>query len=79
MLTLTPLFTMMTMWVLERVAPGLLRPEQLNLLSFVGAGVVVAGSMLAALGSSKSSAGDVDAADGRTNLGDLARRHENLQ
>jgi drug/metabolite transporter (DMT)-like permease len=48
-LALTPLFTMMTMWVVEHTAPGLLKPEQLNLLSITGAGVVVAGSMLVAL------------------------------
>jgi drug/metabolite transporter (DMT)-like permease len=54
MLTLTPLFTMMTMWVIERAAPGLVRPEQLNALSFAGAGVVVAGSMLVALGNAKA-------------------------
>ncbi len=48
-LTLTPLFTMMTMWVIERAAPGLVAPENLNALSITGAGVVVAGSMLVAL------------------------------
>jgi drug/metabolite transporter (DMT)-like permease len=80
MLALTPLFTMMSMWVIERAAPGLVRPEQLNLLSFVGAGVVVAGSMLVALGSAKASAArDVDAADRGADLRDLARRNENLQ
>jgi len=79
-LTLTPLFTMMTMWVIERAAPGLVRPEQLNVLSFVGAGVVVAGSMLVALRSPKPSAArDVDAAHGGPDLRDLARRNENLQ
>jgi drug/metabolite transporter (DMT)-like permease len=54
MLALTPLFTMMTMWVIERAAPDLVRPEQLNALSFAGAGVVVAGSMLVALGNAKT-------------------------
>ena len=48
-LALTPLFTMMTMWVIERAAPGLVKPENLNALSITGAGVVVAGSMLVAL------------------------------
>jgi drug/metabolite transporter (DMT)-like permease len=48
-LALTPLFTMMTMWVMERAAPGLVRPEQLNVLSLGGAGMVVGGSMLVAL------------------------------
>jgi drug/metabolite transporter (DMT)-like permease len=49
-LTLTPLFTMATMWIVEHTAPELVRPEQLNFLSVVGAGVVVGGSMLCALG-----------------------------
>jgi drug/metabolite transporter (DMT)-like permease len=48
-LALTPLFTMMTMWLVEHTVPGLVKPEQLNLLSIGGAGVVVAGSMLVAL------------------------------
>lgn len=79
MLTLTPLFTMMCMWLMEHVAPGLVEPEHLNLLSFIGAGVVVAGSMLVALGSAKASARRVDGADGGADLRDLARRNENLQ
>ena len=49
-LTLTPLFTMATMWVLEHSLPGFVKPEQLNLASVVGALVVVGGSMLCALG-----------------------------
>ncbi len=48
-LALTPLFTMMTMWIIEIMAPGVVEPEHLNLLSFAGAAVVVAGSMLVAL------------------------------
>jgi drug/metabolite transporter (DMT)-like permease len=50
-LTLTPLFTMITMWVLEHLAPGFVKPEQLNVVSVLGALVVVGGSMLCALGS----------------------------
>jgi drug/metabolite transporter (DMT)-like permease len=49
-LTLTPLFTMATMWVLEHASPGFIKPEQLNLTSVLGAFVVVGGSMLCALG-----------------------------
>ena len=49
-LTLTPLFTMITMWILEHATPGLVKPEQLNTLSVLGAMVVVGGSMLCALG-----------------------------
>jgi drug/metabolite transporter (DMT)-like permease len=49
-LTLTPLFTMITMWVLEHTVPGFVKPEQLNALSVLGALVVVGGSMLCALG-----------------------------
>lgn len=52
-LTLTPLFTMAGMWVLEHTAPGLVKPEQLNGLSVLGAMIVVAGSMLCALGNAK--------------------------
>ena len=49
-LTLTPLFTMAAMWALEHFAPGFVKPEQLNVLSVVGALVVIGGSMLCALG-----------------------------
>lgn len=52
-LALTPLFTMIAMWILEHAAPGLVRPEQLNVASLAGAGVVVGGSMLVALGGAK--------------------------
>ena len=55
-LTLTPLFTMMAMWILEHATPGLVKPEQLNLLSVLGAMVVIGGSMLCALGASRASA-----------------------
>ena len=55
-LTLTPLFTMAAMWVLERTVPGLVKPEQLNFLSVLGASIVVAGSMLCALGNTKLAA-----------------------
>ncbi len=51
-LTLTPLFTMATMWVLEHTSPGFVKPEQLNFTSVLGAFVVVGGSMLCALGAS---------------------------
>ncbi len=49
-LTLTPMFTMTAMWILEHTVPGLVKPEQLNVLSVAGAMVVVVGSMLCALG-----------------------------
>jgi drug/metabolite transporter (DMT)-like permease len=55
-LTLTPLFTMAAMWVLEHTVPGLVKPEKLNLLSLAGALVVVGGSMLCALGNAKLAA-----------------------
>ena len=55
-LTLTPLFTMAAMWILEHTAPGLVKPEQLNALSVVGALVVVGGSALCALGNARASA-----------------------
>jgi len=51
-LTLTPLFTMIAMWILEHTAPGLVKPEQLNTLSVLGALIVIGGSMLCALGTS---------------------------
>jgi drug/metabolite transporter (DMT)-like permease len=53
-LTLTPLFTMITMWILEHTTPDLVKPEQLNALSVLGALIVVGGSMLCALGSSRA-------------------------
>lgn len=55
-LTLTPLFTMAAMWILERTAPGIVKPEQLNLLSLAGALIVVGGSMLCALGNARIAA-----------------------
>jgi drug/metabolite transporter (DMT)-like permease len=57
-LTLTPLFTMAAMWILEHAVPGLVKPEQLNVLSVVGATIVVVGSMLCALGNAKLVASD---------------------
>jgi drug/metabolite transporter (DMT)-like permease len=51
-LTLTPLFTMVAMWLLEHFAPGLVQAERLNVLSVLGAFVVIGGSMLCALGAS---------------------------
>ncbi len=53
-LTLTPLFTMITMWILERATPGLVKPEQLNVMSVLGALIVIGGSMLCALGASRA-------------------------
>jgi drug/metabolite transporter (DMT)-like permease len=55
-LTLTPLFTMVTMWIIEHTAPGLVKPEQLNVVSVTGALVVVGGSMLCALGTARPAA-----------------------
>jgi drug/metabolite transporter (DMT)-like permease len=53
-LTLTPLFTMAAMWILEHTVPGLMKPEQLNVLSVAGAMIVVGGSMLCALGNARA-------------------------
>jgi drug/metabolite transporter (DMT)-like permease len=61
-LTLTPLFTMATMWILEHAAPGFVKPEQLNFLSVLGAMVVVGGSMLCALGAFGGTAAPVPTA-----------------
>jgi drug/metabolite transporter (DMT)-like permease len=55
-LTLTPLFTMVAMWILEHTVPGLVKPEQLNVLSVAGALIVVGGSALCALGNPRLSA-----------------------
>ncbi len=55
-LTLTPLFTMLAMWILEHTVPGLVKPEQLNALSVAGASIVVGGSMLCALGNARVAA-----------------------
>jgi drug/metabolite transporter (DMT)-like permease len=66
-LTLTPLFTMAAMWILEHTAPGLVKPEQLNALSVLGALIVVGGSMLCALGVAKTAAvaASLEQPDGR--------------
>lgn len=53
-LALAPLFTLAGMYLIERIAPGLLEPERLNALSMVGALLVVAGSALCALGAQQS-------------------------
>jgi drug/metabolite transporter (DMT)-like permease len=47
-LATTPLFTLASMWLVERVAPGLVAPERLNALAIFGALLVVAGSALCA-------------------------------
>ncbi len=44
-----PLFTLASVWIAERVAPGLVDSERLNMLSLVGMLFVVAGSALCAL------------------------------
>lgn len=46
-----PLLTVAAMWLLERVAPGVLDAEGLNVTSVLGALCVVAGSMISALAS----------------------------
>lgn len=54
-LSLAPLFTLATMWLVAAFAPGLLKPESLNALSIGGALLVVAGSALCALGGEAAS------------------------
>jgi drug/metabolite transporter (DMT)-like permease len=49
-LSLSPLFTLATMWLVAAFAPGLLKPEGLNTLSIGGALLVVTGSAFCALG-----------------------------
>lgn len=49
-LALAPLITLLSMWLVEMFAPGLLEPERLNALSVGGALLVVSGSALCALG-----------------------------
>jgi drug/metabolite transporter (DMT)-like permease len=48
-LALTPLLTLLTVWVVHAIAPDLARPEQVGVLGFVGAALVVAGSALTSL------------------------------
>jgi drug/metabolite transporter (DMT)-like permease len=64
-LTLTPLFTMTTMWILEHATPGLVKPEQLNAFSVLGALIVIGGSMLCALGPSRAPAVSLEQPNGR--------------
>ena len=52
-LSISPLFTLVGMWLVSWLAPGYLQPEGLNLLSIGGALLVVAGSALTALGGQK--------------------------
>lgn len=49
-LALTPLSTLVLVSLAARLAPGWLAPERLGWVSFAGAGLVVAGSMLVSLG-----------------------------
>jgi drug/metabolite transporter (DMT)-like permease len=49
-ITITPLFTMLSVWLFRSAWPGIIHPEQLNALSIAGAVVVVLGSALTALG-----------------------------
>lgn len=49
-LAVTPLFTLLSVWVASSLAPTLVRPERLNVLSIAGALLVVSGSALCALG-----------------------------
>ncbi len=52
-LSVSPLFTLVGMWLVSWLAPGYLQPEGLNLLSIGGALLVVTGSALTALGGQK--------------------------
>lgn len=55
-LALTPLFTLISMMLAERWIPHLVRPEDLNGIAVFGALIVVAGSMLCALGRAPATA-----------------------
>jgi drug/metabolite transporter (DMT)-like permease len=50
-LATAPIFTLGAMWLAGKWWPGLLHPEQLNGLAVIGALIVVAGSIVSALGS----------------------------
>jgi drug/metabolite transporter (DMT)-like permease len=50
-LATAPIFTLGAMWLAGKWWPGLLHPEQLNGLAMIGALIVVAGSIVSALGS----------------------------
>jgi drug/metabolite transporter (DMT)-like permease len=49
-LSITPLLTLAVTWTADSWWPGLLAPDPVNALSLLGAGLVVAGSALTALG-----------------------------
>src|SRR6267142_3150719 len=48
-LSTSPLFTVASMWIVERFVPQLVMPERLNTLSMVGTLLVVVGSAVCAL------------------------------
>ena len=48
-----PLFTIVGMWIVATLAPQLYQAEALNSVSLVGATMVVVGSMLSSIGSSR--------------------------
>ena len=49
-ITITPLFTMLSVWLFTSAWPEIIHPERLNALSIAGAVIVVMGSALTALG-----------------------------
>jgi drug/metabolite transporter (DMT)-like permease len=49
-ITVTPLFTILSVWLFTSIWPEIIHPERLNALSIAGAVVVVLGSALTALG-----------------------------
>lgn len=57
-LAVTPLITLVSIWLFARRYPDLMVSEQLNALSIIGASFVVLGSMLTALGRRRVRAGD---------------------
>jgi drug/metabolite transporter (DMT)-like permease len=60
-ITVTPLFTMLSVWLFTSAWPGIIHPEQLNALSIAGAVIVVLGSALTALGGVERAAAEESA------------------
>lgn len=52
-LALTPIVTLLSIWIVSFVAPTLIAPERITILGVLGAILVVVGSMAIALGKSK--------------------------
>ena len=53
-IALVPIFTLLTAYLQQNIMPDILPPEPINMISIIGAVIVVVGSSIAALARKKS-------------------------